>query len=150
MDFRDYRQGDFETLWRLDQLCFVPDIAYSRPELRQFLALKDAITIVADEGKAVVGFVLVHKRGSRGHIITIDVHPEHRRRKIGDRLIAVAERRLAKAGADSIFLEVAVDNAAAIGFYQRHDYKQIEHIPEYYNGELDAYRMGKELKAAVS
>ena len=31
--------ADFETLYRLDQACFEEGVAYTREELRQFLAL---------------------------------------------------------------------------------------------------------------
>ena len=44
----DYEKRDFETLFKLDRLCFDPGIAYSRPELASFIEQRRAYTIVAE------------------------------------------------------------------------------------------------------
>ena len=45
---RDYEKRDFETLFKLDRLCFDPGIAYSRPELASFIEQRRAFTVVAE------------------------------------------------------------------------------------------------------
>jgi ribosomal-protein-alanine N-acetyltransferase len=45
---RDYEKRDFETVFKLDRLCFDPGIAYSRPELASFIEQRRAYTIVAE------------------------------------------------------------------------------------------------------
>src|ERR1700687_107412 len=45
---RDYQKRDFETLFKLDRLCFDPGIAYSRPELASFIEQRRAYTVVAE------------------------------------------------------------------------------------------------------
>ncbi|MGC2209957.1 MAG: N-acetyltransferase [Candidatus Korobacteraceae bacterium] len=45
---RDYERRDFETLFKLDRLCFDPGIAYSRPELASFIEQRRAFTVVAE------------------------------------------------------------------------------------------------------
>src|SRR5713226_3767763 len=45
---RDFRQPDFETLWRIDQQCFAPGISYSRVELAEYLRRPRAFAIVAE------------------------------------------------------------------------------------------------------
>ncbi len=45
---RDYDKRDFETLFKLDRLCFDPGIAYSRPELASFIEQRRSFTIVAE------------------------------------------------------------------------------------------------------
>jgi ribosomal-protein-alanine N-acetyltransferase len=45
---RDYEKRDFETLFKLDRLCFEPGIAYSRPELASFIEQRRAYTVVAE------------------------------------------------------------------------------------------------------
>jgi len=48
---RQFEKGDFETLWRIDQACFDPQLAYSRPELAFYVRRPSAFTLVAeDEG----------------------------------------------------------------------------------------------------
>jgi [ribosomal protein S18]-alanine N-acetyltransferase len=49
---RRFERDDFETLWRIDQACFDPQLAYSRPELAFYMRRPSAFTLVAlDEGK---------------------------------------------------------------------------------------------------
>ena len=48
----DYQKRDFETLFKLDRLCFDPGIAYSRPELASFIEQRRAYTIVAEWNSA--------------------------------------------------------------------------------------------------
>jgi [ribosomal protein S18]-alanine N-acetyltransferase len=164
---RDFRQPDFETLWRIDQQCFAPGISYSRMELAEYLRRTGAFAIVAEslsDGKPVtaetgmlnaalaaaaegiVGFI-VAQAGSRGggHIITIDVLPEARKRGIGSRLLRVAEDRIRVAGGHSVILETAVDNRPALAFYKTHEYNVVKTIPRYYSDGLDALVLKKDL-----
>jgi ribosomal protein S18 acetylase RimI-like enzyme len=60
------------------------------------------------------------------------------------------ERRLIENSCDAVFLETAVDNAAAIAFYERHGYRVLQTLPRYYHGELDALLMGKRLPAVTA
>ena len=152
---RDFRKSDFRRLWEIDQACFVSGIAYSQEELAYYMTRRTAFTIVAEsEAKThgesgIVGFLVaqcVRSRGEQvGHIVTIDILPDARRTGLGSDLMARAEARLAEAGCRRVSLEVAVDNAAAIAFYQRLGYSIARTIPRYYNRELDALEMEKEL-----
>ena len=45
---REFRPGDFEALWRIDQVCFAPGISYSADELRYYIRRKGAFTLVAE------------------------------------------------------------------------------------------------------
>lgn len=46
-ELRNFQRSDFETLWRIDQLCFEPGIAYSRRDLNQFIRQAGSFTLVA-------------------------------------------------------------------------------------------------------
>lgn len=144
---RDADSRDFETLWRIDQECFVPGIAYSRRELAAYMALRGAFTmIVLDEGSKIVGFlVATPRRNSIGHIITIDVLPEARRLGIGSLLLSAAEERLRGLKCETVSLETAVDNRSALTFYKRHQYFVVKTIPRYYSNGVDALVLQKDL-----
>lgn len=146
---RDFAPEDFDTLWRIDQECFPPGIAYSRVELLHYINRKTSFGIVAAVDREIAGFLVAEasKRRRAGHVITIDVTARFRRHQIGTLLMAECEGRLIDAGCDAVFLETAVDNAAAIAFYRRHGYRVLETLPRYYHGELDALLMGKRLEA---
>ena len=147
--FRDYEQGDFRRLCELDQACFEPDIAYSPEEIALALSQRRSFAIVAASGRDrsdVVGFVLASlDRTSLGHIVTIDIHAEHRRKSIGRNLMDHAEGRLSAMGARRVVLEVATENVPAISFYQARGYIHRRKLPRYYRDGSDAYLMEKAL-----
>ncbi|MBI3475697.1 MAG: GNAT family N-acetyltransferase [Acidobacteria bacterium] len=151
---RPFQKTDFEALWQMDQICFDPLLAYSRPELAIYMRRPGAFTLVAeslDEGdstkvaRAILGFIVAEPRRRTGHIITIDVLPTTRRSGIGSSLLQAAEDRLQAAGALVVELETAVNNAAAIQFYKRKEYFVEKTVPGYYSNHLDALVMRKDL-----
>ena len=152
---REFRREDFNSLWRIDQECFAPGIAYSRLELAAYIQLRGSFTVVAEPlGSApvgespskVLGFIVaqVNRRGV-GHILTIDVPRASRRFGIGSKLLMTAEERLRAAACRDVVLETAVDNAAALAFYKRHHYSVVKTVPRYYSNGLDAFVLEKEL-----
>ena len=147
---RDYRQSDFETLWRIDQECFPAELAYSRTELAGYIRRPSSVTLVAEfEGK-IAGYIVAERGGRKvGHIITLDVRAEARRAGLGSKLMSAAEERLRAQGCPSVLLEVAVDNATAIAFYHRQGYATLATIPRYYNDHTDALLLGKKLGPAA-
>ncbi len=161
---REFRREDFDSLWRIDQECFAPGIAYSRMELAAYIRLRGAFTVVAESRNSnglvkaypfkVLGFIVAQARaargdrGGRGHILTIDVPPASRRFGVGSKLLATAEERLRAAACQTVVLETAVDNSAALAFYKRHQYSVVKTIPRYYCNEVDAFVLEKELHSS--
>jgi ribosomal-protein-alanine N-acetyltransferase len=146
---RDYRLADFGALWCLDQLCFEEGISYSKVELQHYIKLKTAFTLVAEgETGSICGFIIAHRRrGGFGHILTIDVDPDLRQHGVGTRLLLGAHERLAREGCHTVFLETAVNNLAAIAFYNRHGYDVVRTLPRYYHATgVDAFLLSKKLQ----
>jgi ribosomal-protein-alanine N-acetyltransferase len=143
---REGRPEDFEALWELDQDCFAPGIAYSRRELRAFLSRKTAVTIVAEHGGQIVGFVLGWRPSlTEGQVITLDVAVPARRQGLGGRLMGELEHRFRAAGVTRVQLEVAVTNTSAIMLYERLGYRNIGRLSSYYGRGLHAWSMEKAL-----
>ncbi len=142
---RTFVPGDFETLYAIDQLCYARGIAYSRRELRWFLGRPGACTLVARLDDAIAGFLIAHFEALRGHIITLDVLPQHRRRGIGRALVAEIEREFHARGVRRVELETATDNQPAIAFWQHCGYRIAGVIPRYYLDRIDAFYMMKRL-----
>ncbi|MFY9559860.1 MAG: N-acetyltransferase [Terriglobales bacterium] len=136
----------------MDQICFDPQLAYSRPELAIYMHRPGSFALVAESsasGEAqIVGFIVAEARRPTGHIITIDVLPEARRTGIGSALLQEAEDQLRQAGAKRVALETAVNNLAAIQFYKRKGYFVEKTVPGYYSNQLDALVMCKDLVSA--
>jgi ribosomal-protein-alanine N-acetyltransferase len=172
---RDWRQGewrndDFEALWRLDQECFPPGISYSRKELAAYILAEASFTYVAETvhvqskksrfspeeaeiapENRISGFIVAETtRRGIGHIITIDVSPKARRFGLGSRLLNAAEKRLIIGKCRAVRLETAVDNSSALAFYKRHQYSIVKTIPRYYSSGVDAFVLEKDLLSGLS
>lgn len=63
------------------------------------------------------GFILLQVAAGEAEILTLAVDPDQRRAGRGQSLIQAALKAAQAAGADAMFLEVAVDNDAAIALY---------------------------------
>ena len=150
---REFRRGDFNALWEIDQKCFPQGIAYSQMELLTYMRRLRSFTLVAERTEdgnpsgIPVGFIVAESgRQKTGHIITIDVLEGARRGGLGSRLLTAAEDRLRDAGCRAVFLETAVDNGTALAFYKRHQYFLVRTLPRYYSNGLDAFMLKKDLE----
>ncbi len=167
---RQFQKADFDTLWRIDQACFDPQLAYSRPEMAFYIRRPGSFTLVAEgEGRqarledgqgnggapagvtgcGILGFIVAETRRARGHIITIDVVAEARRAGVGSALLRAAEEQLLRAGAVAVALETPVNNEPAIRFYKQKGYFVEKTVAGYYSNQLDALVMTKELARPV-
>jgi ribosomal protein S18 acetylase RimI-like enzyme len=151
---RKYRPQDFERLLVIDQTCFIPGIAYDADEMRAFLSMPSATTLVAEgtgTGAIIQGFIIADRFRARrgphftGRIITIDVMPDQQHSGLGTLLLTSAEEELKRSGCDHVVLEVAVDNENALRFYKKHGYSLLKILPNYYMDSIDGLMMGKML-----
>jgi ribosomal-protein-alanine N-acetyltransferase len=151
LTLRRYQPRDFPRLLEIDQSCFVEGIAYSAQEMRYFLGMPTAITLVGLQDEKIMGFVIADtfrpRRASRsmGKIITIDVAPQAQHSGLGTLLMSSIEAELKSAGCDYVSLEVAVDNEPALKFYKKHGYSVLKTLPRYYLDSIDGLLMGKRL-----
>lgn len=157
---RAFQKTDFETLWQIDQVCFDPQLAYSRPELAIYMRRPGSFTLVAESvpgeeptpkpsAAGILGFVVAEVRRRTAHVITIDILPEARRTGIGSGLLDAAEEQSRRVGAAIVELETAVNNMGAIQFYKHKGYFVDKTVPGYYSNHLDAFVMRKELAPAA-
>jgi len=143
---RQFQKPDFDTLWQIDQACFDPQLAYSRPELAFYMRRPGSFTLVAEsDGGDILGFIVAETRRKTGHIITIDVVADARRTGLGSALLLSAEEQLLQAGAALVELETPVNNEGAIRFYKQKGYFVEKTVAGYYSGRLDALVMTKDL-----
>lgn len=94
----------------------------------------------------LVGFAFVIvKENSSGHLTTIGVAPEHRRRGVAEALMRHLEEALRKRDVATVMLEVRVSNVAAQDLYRRLGYMVVQRIGKYYNNGEDCFLMMKAL-----
>ena len=82
--------------------------------------------------EAAGGFILVRTVADEAEILTLAVRPADRRRGIATDLVARGASVAAMQGATRLFLEVAEDNAAARGLYERAGFVEAGCRPRYY------------------
>jgi ribosomal-protein-alanine N-acetyltransferase len=142
----NFRPADFPTLHGIDRICFSKDTAYSRAEMAYFLSHPAAISKVAVFGAKIVGFVIGQTEPDAcGHVITLDVIPEARRRGVGCALMEALHAEFRLRGIVQIVLEVAVANEEAQRFYARLGYSRAGRLRQYYKTEGAAFRMSLSL-----
>jgi ribosomal-protein-alanine N-acetyltransferase len=150
---RSFQMRDLAALHQLDQVCFPREIAYSRAELQYFLTHPKCSCWIAEQSDdKLAGFVIFErsKRHGRraGHIVTLDIDPEERRRGLGTLLMHTAEEQVRQEGAGVLTLEVAENNPAAQQFYRSLGFVTRGRIAKYYGGMVDAEVMEKVIEPA--
>jgi ribosomal-protein-alanine N-acetyltransferase len=139
---RNFQVDDLEALYQIDRICFPADIAFSRAELNLYVKHAKSIAWVAEGPDGILGFVLARiENPSCAHVMTLDVVPEARQRKIGTWLMNTLHSELMRQGIGATILEVGVRNFAARRLYEKLNYKYLGTLPGYYHGREDAYRM---------
>ena len=142
---RDYRTSDFDRLCQIDQQCFPPAIACAARELGETVSEPGAFTLVAEsEDGETAGFVIASKPVQEsGHIITLDVLPQFRRRGIGTQLMKATEERLRSLDATRIVLETPMASGPAQSLYRKLGFSRVGFVKGYYQDGTDAWLMEK-------
>src|SRR5260370_2677107 len=88
-DLRPLTISQIDEWWRLDQRCFVDGEAYSRDTFEYLLTAPESVSYrVVTQNSAMAGFVIgLLEPDHTGHITTIGIAPEHRRRRLASSLM---------------------------------------------------------------
>jgi ribosomal-protein-alanine N-acetyltransferase len=148
---------DLGRLARLHQSCF--DDPWSRADLAHLLALPGGFGLLARlfernfaglDGMRGVGFALCRVVRDEGELLSIGVGPAYRRRAIGSELLKESMERCRRAGATTMFLEVATDNVSAQLLYRTFGFGEVGERDGYYQRpdgtRVSAYTMRSDLR----
>ncbi len=111
---------------------------FARPwgagEIEDLLRQKEVVADAAVDGrgKKVFGFAISRVLCPEAEILTIAVDRRFQGKGIGRALLAAHLARLAAAGAQHVFLEVAEANASAVKLYRSFGFAQVGQRPGYY------------------
>ena len=94
---------------------------------------KNAHYIVAKEGDHIVGYAGLWLSLDEAHITTFAVLPDHRRRKIGERMLVALFDRAGRLGAEWLTLEVRASNLAAQRLYEKYGFRPAGIRRRYYS-----------------
>lgn len=132
----------------LNQRCFRKGEHYTKYTFSYLLSEPNVLSYrvaTPDEEMTAFVFVTVSQDEGAGHITTIGVAPEHRRRGLARRLLVHAEDALRKRGIGTIFLEVRASNQAAQNLYHSLGYAVVQRLDKYYNNGEEGLLMVKSL-----
>jgi ribosomal protein S18 acetylase RimI-like enzyme len=146
---------DLDGLVDLEHLSFEPDRRrISRRQWSYIVRRGSGVTLVAlaaDEvapssRRVVSALVATHREGgSTLRVYSLAVHPEARRRGLARRMLREIEVYARSRGFQRVYLEVAVDNAAAIALYRAAGFTVRSRLSHYYGFDEDGWRMEKDL-----
>ena len=132
----------------LNLRCFNAGENYTKYTFSYLLSEPDSISyrIITPTGQ-MVGFIfiMISREDGTGHITTIGVAPEHRRRGLANKMLEHAEKALRKRNIGAVMLEVRVGNRAAQNLYRALDYAIVQRLNHYYNNGEDGFLMMKSL-----
>jgi ribosomal protein S18 acetylase RimI-like enzyme len=81
-----------------------------------------------------------------GHVTTVGVAPEYRRRGLARLILQEIERSFSARGVTTVRLEVRTLNVAAQKLYENLGYATVQRMNQYYSNGDDGYLMVKSLQ----
>lgn len=146
-DIRPLTVAQLDECWRLDQRCFIDGEAYSRETFEYLLTSPESVSYraVTPDG-TMVGFIVgIVEPDATGHVTTLGVAPEHRRRGIAERMLLKVEDGFRRRGVRITRLEVRSVNTGAQDLYHKLGYAITQRLPRYYSNGGDGLLMVKPL-----
>ncbi len=136
---------DLRPIVALEKICFGRD-SWPWMEILAALSLPGTIRLKAELNAELIGFVIGDRRTRKdlGWVASIGVHPAHRRRGHGRRLLAACEQQL---GTARVRLSLRRSNEHALSLYRQVGYSEVGVWPEYYRDGEDALVMERVLSA---
>ena len=121
---RRAEERDTEVIAALERMCF--RTPWSEDSIRHELAENRlALYLAAELQGNVVGYAGIWLVAGEGHITNIAVHPDFRRRHIGEAVVRELVAEAEKAGAMSQTLEVRASNEPAQRLYEKFGFRTV-------------------------
>ncbi|MCF2143907.1 MAG: GNAT family N-acetyltransferase [Candidatus Heimdallarchaeota archaeon] len=121
---RELSLNDWEKFHEMDKLIFQEDFLREEGFRRSLTGLKSLLVVAVEkETKNFIGYYRIAIYGREGHIQTIGVHPDYRRKGVGSHLLERSIYQLEKSGCTSYFLYVQTNNTPAINLYKKYGFQ---------------------------
>lgn len=129
MKIRPYEPSDGSAVIELWRKCKL-----TRPQndpkkdIARKMKVKPELFLVGVEGDKVIATVMGGYEGHRGWVNYLGVDPDYQKMGLGRQMMETIEKKLLALGCPKLNLQVMVDNAKAVQFYERIGYKRDEVI----------------------
>ncbi|HEY0428903.1 MAG TPA: ribosomal protein S18-alanine N-acetyltransferase [Pyrinomonadaceae bacterium] len=146
-EVRPLTDKHLKEVLKLNLRCFKTGENYTKYTFNYLLSEPNCLSYrVVTASEQMVGFIFVMTNSDgTGHITTIGIAPEHRRRGLARQLLEHAEDALQKRRIGIVMLEVRVSNLAAQNLYRDLNYSIVQRLNKYYNNGEDGFLMVKSL-----
>ncbi|MFT5233168.1 MAG: ribosomal-protein-alanine N-acetyltransferase [Candidatus Krumholzibacteriia bacterium] len=128
--------ADLPAVIDLEIRCFSDP--WSTDSLRAELTCDDLrLPLVIETNGQLSGYLMAWRVVDQLHILNLATDPTLRRQGLASKLLKRAAQEALAWGIEDFTLEVRRSNKAAIGFYQKHGFREVGIRPRYYadNGE---------------
>lgn len=115
---RSMRRGDLDQVLAIEQMSYLSP--WSRLSFEREVSDNPAANyVVVEQDDRVCGYAGMWVLIDEAHVTNIAVHPDHRRRGLGQAMLCELARRAARQGVHSLTLEVRPTNFAAQALYTK-------------------------------
>lgn len=141
------KESDLPEVLAIEQVSFPTPFTLNLFKME--LNLNVAHLFVARQAGKVVGYVDFWRVGPEAHLITIAVHPDHRKHGIGSKLVTFMLDEVKKSRVEVVSLDVRPSNAAGLKLYASFGFRQAGIRKRYYqDNDEDALVLNLDLKTA--
>lgn len=137
-------EDDIQEFVNLDQQNMA--YAWNADQWRELKSSEYCLFAIGTNAQEKLGFSLYHLAGDQAHLLKIAVDKSARCQGLASELMRHDSDFLKSNGHRSIYLEVAVTNQSAIGFYLKHGFKVLIIKKKFYSDGADANAMSLQLK----
>ena len=143
MNIVTMQQCHVPAIAQLESICF--SCPWSENSVASELTNGLSLWLVAEEDGHVAGYIGSQTVCEESDMMNIAVHPDFRRRGIGEALVKALETELRARGSRCLTLEVRASNAPAIALYEKLGFSQVGLRKNYYRDpKEDALILRKE------
>jgi len=155
---RPFRPDDLSSVVEINRVC-LPENYSAYFFMVVYKSCPEAF-IVAERDNKVVGYIMCRlefgfsdlrrfRMVRKGHVVSVAVMPDFRRRGIGKELVVSAMKALELHGGEECFLEVRTANDEAVKLYKDMGFDTVRTVSHYYHDGADAFLMSVRLPYAA-
>lgn len=127
---RNMKEDDVRVVARIEKMSF--SLPWSETSFLSEIHKPRSLPEVALLNETIVAYICADYVGDEGHILTLAVHPDYRRRGIANVLVGHIIEQLRQRGCMFLYLEVRASNQIAKNLYQSFGFRIVGTRKNYY------------------
>jgi len=125
----------------IDEVMHIEQISFSSPwpeySFLSEISKEYSLAFVAALPERIAGYICAQHGLDEGHVLNLAVHPDLRKKGIGNALAEETLHRLKKLGCRIFYLEVRMSNDPAMQFYEHLGFRKIGVRRKYYQTPVE-------------